>query len=410
MKVMYLTNAITHYYNLVLSRLAKESGIDLVVIAPGPGGSKHVGEGVYQTKNGIDFKLVELEEQSFLRIFSRFKGLDKVILDEKPDVIISIAPYLASLKILPLLIYRRYQSQSRVILKDIPMGSDYTQRKSDLQKERRPISSLPPIVSQILYKLRIQKYFRLALLWFERSLLNFPDAHVNYVEAKSYWRSYSVPDHKVFVTRNSPDTDQLLKIMHELSEGNRPSILPANQNRIIHVGRLVAWKNVDILIAAVANIKKELPDIELLIVGDGPEEMRLKALAKKLNATTSIKFLGGIYDPYLLGQYFLASSVYVLAGMGGLSINEAMCFGKPILCSVGDGTEKFLVHEGFNGYYFKEGNQSDLEVKISTMLKSPQLLKDMGARSLDIIRNEVNINTVIQGYKAALDYVSMRGI
>ena len=53
-----------------------------------------------------------------------------------------------------------------------------------------------------------------------------------------------------------------------------------------------------------------------------------------------IKFEGSVYDPVRLGQYFLSSQIFVQPGMGGLAINEAMCFGKPIICSICDGTER----------------------------------------------------------------------
>ena len=56
-----------------------------------------------------------------------------------------------------------------------------------------------------------------------------------------------------------------------------------------------------------------------------------------------------------LAKCFMKAQVYVLAGMGGLSINEAMCYSLPIVCSVCDGTEKHLVYENKNGHFFRDG-------------------------------------------------------
>jgi glycosyltransferase involved in cell wall biosynthesis len=106
-----------------------------------------------------------------------------------------------------------------------------------------------------------------------------------------------------------------------------------------------------------------------------------------------------------LGKYFLASAVYVLAGMGGLSINDAMAFGRPIVCSVCDGTEKQLVYEGENGMYFKNGDGKDLTDKLRYLFKNPELVKKMGEHSTDIIKNKINIHTVIKGYLDAFTYV-----
>jgi glycosyltransferase involved in cell wall biosynthesis len=95
----------------------------------------------------------------------------------------------------------------------------------------------------------------------------------------------------------------------------------------------------------------------------------------------------------------------VLAGMGGLSINDAMIFGLPVVCSVCDGTEKKLVKEGVNGVFFEEGNQEDLAEKIIYLLNHPSLIGEMGVRSTQIIQNEINIHTVLKGYLDCFSYV-----
>jgi len=168
----------------------------------------------------------------------------------------------------------------------------------------------------------------------------------------------------------------------------------------------VAWKKVDLLIKAFAKVKKEYKNAELLIIGYGSKRQELEQLSINLHLEKSIKFLGGIYDPGLLGQYLLASSIYVLAGMGGLSINEAMCYNLPIICSVCDGTEKKLVRGGFNGLFFRENDEDDLAKKIMYLFANPKLRKWMGNNSEYIIRNEINIHTVIRGYLNAFQYLA----
>ena len=82
-----------------------------------------------------------------------------------------------------------------------------------------------------------------------------------------------------------------------------------------------------------------------------------------------------------------------------------MCFAKPIVCSVADGTEKRLVREGENGYYFKNGDVDDLVRVLDLILAEPDRVKAFGRRSLEIIKNEINIRTVIEGYKNVFEYV-----
>ncbi len=66
--------------------------------------------------------------------------------------------------------------------------------------------------------------------------------------------------------------------------------------------------------------------------------------------------------------------------MGGLSINDAMTYGMPVLCAVCDSTERDLVKEGKNGYFFKDGDADSLADRIREMFESPRTLQGDGKR------------------------------
>ncbi|MFH1178309.1 MAG: glycosyltransferase family 4 protein [bacterium] len=65
-------------------------------------------------------------------------------------------------------------------------------------------------------------------------------------------------------------------------------------HQIVTTGRLVEWKGLDGVIRAVAILKKRFPDVRAVILGDGPEEDRLKALARELGIADSISFPGRV--------------------------------------------------------------------------------------------------------------------
>jgi glycosyltransferase involved in cell wall biosynthesis len=405
MKVLYIGNGLTHYYNLVLSKLNSEPGVELVVVAPSRS-SACIGHGVYQTRDGINFKVIELSETRRFHLYTTFIGLSRVLLQERPDVVIVIesyvraflfdAPVVASMKLI----------RAGLILKSIPFRHSTYQEAFINAESATGFASLPSFVNSILQKLCLLQLAKRLMLSVNQRALCLPDAHVNYVEAYEYWKSYGIPKEKIFITRNSPDTDRLFATRKEIEA--EPRILPHNPYRLLHVGRLVEWKRVDMLLRAIFRIRERFPDLELLIIGNGPKEESLKKLADELQLGASVRFLGGIYDQRLLGQYYQASSLYVLAGMGGLSINEAMSFSLPILCSVCDGTEKVLVREGINGRYFLDGDEDDLVDKITWFFDRSEELKNMGLCSEVIIRRDVNIRTVINGYVDALRYVVQR--
>jgi glycosyltransferase involved in cell wall biosynthesis len=400
MKILFIANGLTHYYNLVLSRLNSEPGIEVVVIAPGGRGAD-IGEGVYQTKDGIKFKVIELRETQRFGFYTTFEGLGGVLRQERPAVVIVFENYLRSFLVDLSVVLAMKHIRAGLILKSIPF------RLLSYQEACNEVSAgfarLPLLMNRILIATRLIKLARRLRLAINKRAFCLPDAHVNYVEAYDLWASYGVAKEKIFVTRNSPDTDLLFGVKNALA--NVPQILPQNPYRLLHVGRLVKWKRVDMLMRAFSRVRESYPKAELLVIGTGPEEASLKKLGDDLNLGTSVTFTGGVYDPRVLGQYYMASSLYVLAGMGGLSINEAMCFGLPVLCSICDGTEKVLVREGVNGRYFRDGDEEDLHEKITWCFDHAGQLQQMGLKSMEIIRNEVNIRTVLDGYTLAFHYV-----
>jgi glycosyltransferase involved in cell wall biosynthesis len=145
-------------------------------------------------------------------------------------------------------------------------------------------------------------------------------------------------------------------------------------------------------------LKSEFPDISLTLVGDGPQKKSLIELAKIKEIEDSTDFTGAVYDDEQLAKLFLKSQVYVLAGMGGLSINEAMCYSLPIICSICDGTEKHLVYEGKNGLYFESDNLSSLTETIRIMLADSNKCQKMGLESLKTIKQDINEHLVVAKY------------
>ena len=97
-----------------------------------------------------------------------------------------------------------------------------------------------------------------------------------------------------------------------------------------------------------------------------------------------------------------------MAGMGGLSINEAMCFGVPVVCSRGDGTEKFLVREGISGMYFREGDEDSLVETLHKLFSDEQLRQRLAAESRRIIEEELNTQIHVSNYLKLFDVLAQK--
>ena len=399
MKVLFTFGGLPHYYNFVLNRLNDSKDIEVNVLVPLKK-SEIIGKGVFQSEAGIKFKIYKLPEYNPWYGREFFRGFSKLYDEVQPDIIVATWPYILGFIFLPSILLKMKLRKTGLILKEIPFGIPRRKEAVEFYTGENIYSEN---TNKTGYDKGIASNLKIKLLTFIRIIIyNMVDAHVNYIsEAYDIFGSYGVNKEKIFITYNSPDTSRLIKAKEELeSRGVQPVA-----HRIIHVGRLVKWKRVDLLIDAVAELKKEFPGIELYILGEGPEKDSLERQAEQLNINDNIHFIGSVYDPVELGNYLMNSSIYVLAGMGGLSINEAMSFGKPVICSVCDGTEKELVRDGYNGFFFKEGDKFDLVDKVRFLLKNPDLKNEMGNNSFNIIKNKININSVLNGYHQAFAYV-----
>ena len=393
MKLMSLAGGLPHYYNLVLNKLQREMGVEVCVVVPASKGAT-LGAGVFESKDGIEFKVFYQEEYTTYYGKKFFRGLKELILQEKPDVLMVNWPYQASFVFYPSWYNFLRRNNVALISKEIPFqvphyneAISYYLQGGGVTENNQAHQQNKSILARV--KFMIVRETR-------RLFSNQVDAHINYLdEAVAMHASYGVPAEKVFVTANSPDTDALLATANELKD------IQANPFRLLHIGRLVKWKQVDVLIEAAIALHAKYPQTELSIVGDGPE---LEALKSQAAGYDYIQFHGGIYDPTELGKITCESGIYVLAGMGGLSINEAMCFSKPVVCSVADGTEKRLVREGFNGHFFESGSVASLTSVIERLLADPAQIAVMGKRSQEIIEKEINIHTVLGNYMEAFHF------
>jgi len=108
------------------------------------------------------------------------------------------------------------------------------------------------------------------------------------------------------------------------------------ESDIIFVGRLIKDKNVDILIKAVEQVKKEVPDAKLkcIIIGDGPEKTKLEKQAYELGLASNITFMGFLEDYDEVISYMKSSKVFVLPstreGFGMVALEANAC-GLPVV-------------------------------------------------------------------------------
>lgn len=142
---------------------------------------------------------------------------------------------------------------------------------------------------------------------------------------------------------------------------------------IISTGRLVPWKGFEALIRAHAKLRNTFEELSLLIVGSGPDQQKLEALATELGVFDSVIFTGNVERGVAL-RYMRAADVFVLnTEYEGFShvLLEASTVGVPIVTTrVGGNPE--LIEDNINGYLVKPNDEAMLTHRIEKLLSSPE--------------------------------------
>ncbi len=220
------------------------------------------------------------------------------------------------------------------------------------------------------------------------------DVLISYSQkGKAEYLDAGIPPERIFVASNavSPRPSWSLPRRGKDFSQHKPVVL--------FVGRLLERKSVDHLIQACSKIPlKDQP--ELVIVGDGPERSNLEALAAQIYPGT--RFTGDLRREDLADAYRKAD-LFVLPGTGGLAIQQAMSYGLPIIAGIGDGTQSDLVRRE-NGWQLSTHTMDELTEVLAAALKGSEMLRRMGEFSFEIVKNEVNLEAMVETFANAVEF------
>jgi glycosyltransferase involved in cell wall biosynthesis len=150
---------------------------------------------------------------------------------------------------------------------------------------------------------------------------------------------------------------------------------------IISVGRLVPIKNLRVLIDALAVLRRELPDVHLVHVGEGPELAALQAHAGALGVTNAITFAG--YVPHgETDRWYRTGEVFALTSDFDNSPNvvlEAMASGLPIVSTDVGGVRDFVDASG--GVLVPSGDGPAVAAALRAYLEEPERARRAGSHN-----------------------------
>lgn len=126
---------------------------------------------------------------------------------------------------------------------------------------------------------------------------------------------------------------------------------------LIYVAEFIPRKNHAFLIAAMPYLREKIPNLKLLLVGQGSLLPAMKRLAVNLGVDSSIYFLGWRDD---VAQLSALADIGVSSSKQeglGLGLAEEMLCSIPVVASIDRGHREMVEH-GKNGYLFRQGDTS----------------------------------------------------
>jgi phosphatidyl-myo-inositol dimannoside synthase len=166
-----------------------------------------------------------------------------------------------------------------------------------------------------------------------------------------------------------------------------PTPLPAVRPTLLTVSRLAdPYKGHDVLIRALALVREQVPDVEWVVIGDGPLRAGLEELARSCGVADAVRFLGSVTDEqrdhWLRSAEVLAMPSRLpegrLAGEGfGIVYLEAGAYGKPVVAGNVAGALD-AVRDGETGLLVDPADAGAVAGAIVRLMRDPELAARLG--------------------------------
>ena len=170
---------------------------------------------------------------------------------------------------------------------------------------------------------------------------------------------------------------------------------------IITVARLVPHKGQDIGIQALSALTRDFPDLRYILVGEGHDEARLRALAQSKGLSDRVGFVGPMRDDELPEAY-ATSTVYLGASRVdneinvegfGISFLEAGSCGVPSVAGDSGGVRS-AVRDGETGIVVPPTDAEAVTGAIHSLLLNPERRREMGRAARHAVETHYNWDRV----------------
>jgi glycosyltransferase involved in cell wall biosynthesis len=197
---------------------------------------------------------------------------------------------------------------------------------------------------------------------------------------------------------NMIDIEQVDRLGMELApaESRNDDVL------ILAAGRLVPQKGFDILLRAMAQVPKDLP-WRLEMIGEGPEDTRLRQIAVEAGIAQQIDWLGTRANPF---PHFRNADIVVVPsrfeGFPNTAL-EAMASGKALICTDCKTGPRELTGNGQFAVLVPKENIGALTEAITRLARDPKARQDLGNQARTHVAGQYSVEVVKRIYANLID-------
>ena len=169
--------------------------------------------------------------------------------------------------------------------------------------------------------------------------------------------------------------------------------------RVLYVGRVDPEKSLGNVVTAFAGVAEEVPEAELVIVGDGTDRRHLIDLAQALGISDKVKFPGRIMPPDVT-EIYRGATMFATASeteTQGIVLIEAAATGLPLV-AVDAGAVSELCQNKKNGVLCKPGDLVGMTDAMVSILKDADLQQKYGEKSLEISKKH-DLNRTLKRFE-----------
>jgi PEP-CTERM/exosortase A-associated glycosyltransferase len=221
-----------------------------------------------------------------------------------------------------------------------------------------------------------------------------------------------IPERRVTLIPNAVDVGAF-EFGQAPDEALKAKLGLAGKTVVGFIGSFYAYEGLDLLLAALPQVTARIPEARVLLVGGGPQEKELKALAAKLGIEDHVVFAGRVPHGEVQRYYGIVDvfayprkSMRLTELVTPLKPLEAMAQGRLLVAS-DVGGHRELIRDGETGVLFRAGDAASLADAIVRLLgqrdRWPQL-RDQGRR---FVEQERTWETSVAGYRAVFDSLGL---